>query len=204
MGRIEIDLFTTLDWVAQAPGGPDEDPDDDFAFGGWHAAFQDEAVGEMVRSRIATTDALLLGRKTYDAFAGFWPTQPDDFAGGIARQFNRIPKYVVSRSALELDWSGASQVGPDLAAAIAEIRNRHESTHVIGSIDFVQTLLAERLFDRLNLMINPITLGSGKKLFGRGTIPANLRLAEPALNTPTGTVILHYDLLDGIPATGEM
>ena len=84
MGRIEIDLFTTLDLVAQAPGGPDEDTEDGFAFGGWQAPLMDDAVGELIQGQIAETEALLLGRKTYDAFAGYWPLQADDFAGGIA------------------------------------------------------------------------------------------------------------------------
>ncbi|HET9658979.1 MAG TPA: dihydrofolate reductase family protein [Thermomicrobiales bacterium] len=204
MGRIEIDLFTTLDLVAQAPGGPDEDTEDGFEFGGWQAPLQDEVVGDLIRRGIQETDALLLGRKTYDIFAGYWPLQADDFAGGIAGRFNRISKYVASRGNLDLDWAGSSQIGPDIAAAVGEIRNRHEHTHVIGSLDFVQTLLSERLFDRLNLVVCPITLGSGKKVFGSGTVPSNLKLAEPAVSTPTGTVILHYELLDGIPATGDM
>lgn len=204
MGRIQIDLFTTLDLVAQAPGAPDEDPEDGFAFGGWQAPMMDEVVGEQVQQSIFTTDALLLGRKTYEAFAEYWPSKADDFAGGIAGLFNRIPKYVASRSNPRLEWTGSSLIGPDIAASIGEIRDRHENVHVIGSIDFVQTLLSERLFDQLKLIVYPITLGSGKKVFGNGTIPTNLKLAEPAVTTPTGAVILHYELLDGIPATGTM
>lgn len=204
MGRIQIDLFTTLDLVAQAPGGPDEDTEDGFAFGGWQAPLMDEAVGAQIMEGMATMDALLLGRKTYDVFAGYWPKKEDDFAGGIAGHFNRIPKYVASRSPMEIDWAGASQIGPDVATAVNELRERHEDVHVIGSLDFVQTLLAERLFDRLNLFVYPIVLGSGKKVFGSGTVPANLRLAEPAVSTQVGAVLLHYELMDGIPATGNM
>ena len=161
-------------------------------------------VGEMIRASIPKTDALLLGRKTYDIFSGYWPNYDDDFAGGIAEVFNRIPKYVASHGTPELTWAGSSLIGPDIAASIAEIRDRHENTHVIGSVDFVQTLLAEKLFDRLNLLVYPITLGSGKKVFGSGTVPSNLRLAEPAYSTPSGTVVLHYELAEGIPATGTM
>jgi dihydrofolate reductase len=204
MGHIEIDLFTTLDLVAQAPGGPDEDTEDGFAFGGWQAPLMDDVVGERVRAGIATMDALLLGRKTYDVFASYWPKKDDDFAGGIAGTFNRIPKYVASRGNLDLEWAGTSQLGPDIAAAVRELRDRHENIHVIGSLDFVQTLLSKRLFDRLNLFVYPIVLGSGKKVFGSGTVPANLRLAEPAVSTPVGAVLLHYELADGVPATGDM
>jgi dihydrofolate reductase len=204
VGRIEIDLFATLDLVAQAPGGPDEDPEGGFKFGGWQAPFPDDVVGEQIVAGIAAMDALLLGRKTYDIFAGYWPRQEDGFANGIAGQLNRVPKYVASRSKLNLAWAGSSQIGPDIATAVRDIRDRHENVHVIGSLDFVQTLLAERLFNRLNLFVYPIVLGSGKKVFSRGTVPSNLTLAEPAFSSPAGTVVLHYELAEGVPATGDM
>jgi len=204
MGRIEIDLFATLDLVAQAPGSPQEDPEGGFKFGGWQAPFADDVVGEQIVAGIAAMDALLLGRKTYDIFAGYWPRKEDAFANGIAGKLNRVPKYVASRSRLNLEWAGSSQVGPDIATAVREIRDRHENVHVIGSLNFVQTLLSERLFDRLNLFVYPIVLGSGKKVFGSGTIPSNLTLAEPALSSPAGTVVLHYELAEGVPLTGDM
>ena len=204
MGRIEIDLFTTLDLVAQAPGGPEEDQEGGFQFGGWQAPFMDDVVGERIQTGIAAMDALLLGRKTYDIFANYWPLQEDDFAGGIAGTFNRIPKYVASRHEMELAWAGTSQLGPDIATAVRELRDRHENIHVIGSLDFVQTLLSEKLFDRLNLFVYPILLGSGKKVFSGGAVPSNLTLAEPAFSTSTGTVVLRYQLEEGVPATGDM
>ncbi|MCC6945654.1 MAG: dihydrofolate reductase family protein [Thermomicrobiales bacterium] len=204
MGSIEIDLFASLDLVAQAPGGPEEDLEGGFKFGGWQATHPDDLVFEQVRAGIANMDALLLGRKTYDIFAGYWPRQEDDFAGGIAGKLNSVPKYVASRNKLNLTWAGSSQVGPDIATAIREIRDRHESVHVIGSLDFVQTLLSEKLFDRLNLFVYPIVLGSGKKVFSSGAVPSNLTLAEPAISSPAGTVLLHYELAAGVPATGDM
>ena len=204
MGRIEIDLFTSLDLVAQAPGSQEEDPEGGFAFGGWQAPFRDDMVEERIQAGVAAMDALLLGRKTYDIFAGYWPLQEDDFAGGIAGKFNRIPKYVASRSSLDLRWAESSQVGPDTAIAVRELRDRHENIHVVGSLDFVQTLFSEKLFDRLNLFVYPILLGSGKKVFSGGAVPSNLALSEPALSTSTGTVVLHYELGEGIPATGDM
>ena len=204
MGRIEIDLFTSLDLVAQAPGGREEDREGGFEFGGWQAPFQDNVGGERIAAGIAAMDALLLGRKTYDIFAEYWPRKEDDFANGIAGNLNRIPKYVASRSRLDLGWAGSSQIGPDIATAVREIRDRHENVHVIGSLDFVQTLLSERLFDRLNLIVYPIILGAGKKVFGSGTVPSNLTLAEPAFSSPTGAVLLRYELAAGVPATGNM
>jgi dihydrofolate reductase len=204
LGRIQIDLFTSLDFVAQAPGGVDEDTEGGFRFGGWQAPFEDESVGQQIVDGIQAMDALLLGRKTYDIFARYWPTKTDDFAFGIASQLNRIPKYVVSHSNLDITWAGTAQLGPDVAAEVQALRDRHENIHVIGSLNFVQTLLREKLFDRLNLYVYPILLGEGKKVFAGGAIPSNLRLAEPAVSTPTGTVILHYELGEGEPATGNM
>ncbi|HMK12163.1 MAG TPA: dihydrofolate reductase family protein [Acidimicrobiales bacterium] len=200
MGLIQIDLFTTLDGVAQAPGGPDEDTEGSFAFGGWQAPLVDDVDGEQVREGIAELDALLLGRKTYDIFAGFWPHQTDE----IAQAFNKVPKYVASRGNPTLEWDGSSLLGPEVAQAVREVRDRHENVHVIGSLDFVQTLLTEGLFDRLNLWVYPIVLGSGKKAFAGGTVPTNLTLLEPAATSPKGALRLRYALAGGTPGTGNM
>lgn len=200
MGRIHIDLFMTLDGVAQAPGGPEEDPEGGFRFGGWQAPLIDEVSGQQVMSGLEGLDALLLGRKTYDIFAAYWPHQQ----GEIADPFNRVPKYVASRSAPELTWAGSKLLGPDLAAAVREVRDRHENVHVIGSIDLVQTLLAEQLFDELTLWVHPVVLGSGKRVFPEGAKPANVTLIEPADTSPSGIVRLRYAPAEGPPATGDM
>jgi len=204
VGLIHIDLFTTLDGVAQAPGGPDEDAESGFRFGGWQAPLFDDVVGEQIDAGLADLDALLLGRKTYDIFAAFWPHQEDGVDPGIAALFNRVPKYVASRSEPALDWSNSTLLGPDLASAVREVRDHHERVHVIGSLDLVQTLLAERLFDQLNLWVYPLTLGAGKRVFADGTVPASLRLVEPAATSLNGAVLLRYALADGPPATGDM
>ena len=112
MGLIHIDLFTTLDGVAQAPGGPEEDTEGGFAFGGWQAPLSDALVGEQVVAGMEGLDALLLGRRTYDIFAGFWPGQDEGVDGGIARLFNAVPKYVASRGTPTLDWAHSSLLGP--------------------------------------------------------------------------------------------
>jgi dihydrofolate reductase len=200
MGLIHIDLFTTLDGVAQAPGGPEEDIEDGFEFGGWQAPLIDDVVGEQVGAGIASLDALLLGRKTYDIFAAYWPHQNDQ----IGQVFNRVPKYVASRGNPTLGWDDSSLLGPDLASAVREVRDRHEHVHVIGSLDFVHTLMAERLFDELTLWVYPIVLGNGKKVFEDGAVPSNLTLAEPAVTSPRGAVMLRYALAPGTPATGDM
>ncbi|MFE4082271.1 dihydrofolate reductase family protein [Paenarthrobacter sp. YIM B13468] len=200
MGLIHIDLFTTLDGVAQAPGGPEEDPEGGFEFGGWQAPLFDDAVGEQVESGMVGMDALLLGRRTYDIFASYWPHQDN----GIAQLFNRIPKYVTSRQSLNLEWGGSSQLGPDVVASLRELRNKHENIHVIGSLDFVQTLFAERLFNQLNLWVYPILLGRLKKVFADGVVPTSLQLIEPVVASPKGAVMQRYALVEGTPGVGDM
>src|SRR5689334_18238080 len=199
MGRIHLELFATLDLVGQAPGGPEEDPVD-FPYGGWQAPLMDDVTGAQVLAAYEGTDALLLGRRTYDIFAGYWPHQEGD----IADLFNRVPKYVASRGTPELDWAGTSQLGPDLAASVREIRDRHEQIRVVGSLNLVQTLLREKLFDQLDLWVHPIFLGVGKKVFDDGVVPSNLTLLEPPVVGGQGTVLLRYGLADGVPGTGSM
>ena len=203
-GRIHIDHFTTLDGVAQAPGGPDEDTDAGFAFGGWQAPLFDDTVGIQVDAGIQAMDALLLGRRTYDIFAGYWPHQLDGPEAGIARKFDAIPKYVASRGTPELTWRDSHLLGSDLAAEIAALRDRHREIHVIGSIDFARTLVAEGLFDQLNLWVYPIVLGAGKRLFPDDGPPAALEPlgAEPA--SEKGAVLLRYGFTGSVPATGDM
>ncbi|MEU6224781.1 dihydrofolate reductase family protein [Streptomyces sp. NPDC047042] len=202
MGLIHIEMFTSLDLVGQAPGGPEEDPAG-FPFGGWQVPLLDEFTGEQILAAYKGTDALLLGRRTYDLFADYWPHQSGE-DNEIAALFNSVPKYVASRGTPDLSWAGSTHLGPDLAAAVREIRDRHENVKVVGSLDLVQTLLREKLFDRLDLLVHPIVLGVGKKLFDGGEVPTNLTLVDPPAAGPKGTVYLRYGLADGIPATGDM
>lgn len=199
MGQIDIELFATLDLVGQAPGGPDEDPQG-FPFGGWQAPLIDEVSGAQVDTAYQGTDALLLGRRTYDIFAAHWPHQDDEFG----RLFNSIPKYVASRGTPELSWEGSTQLDEDLPTAVREIRDRHQQVKVVGSLNLVQTLLREKLFDRLDLWIHPIVLGVGKKVFDGGAVPTNVTLLEPPAASPSGIVHLRYGLADGVPQTGDM
>ncbi|MBN1091924.1 dihydrofolate reductase family protein [Blastococcus sp. TML/M2B] len=203
MGQIHIELFATLDLVGQAPGGPDEDPEG-FPFGGWQAPLLDEVSGAQIGAAYEGTDALLLGRRTYDIFASYWPHQSGGEDGEMAALFNGIPKYVASRGRPDLTWAGSSQLAPDLPAAVRELRDRHEQVTVVGSLDLVQTLLREKLFDRLDLWVHPIVLGVGKQVFGGGAVPTNLTLLEPPAAGTTGAVLLRYGLADGVPATGDM
>jgi dihydrofolate reductase len=203
MGLIHIELFATLDLVGQSPGGRDEDPVG-FPFGGWQAPLLDEVVGAQVGAAYEGTDALLLGRRTYEVFAAYWPYQEGGEDNEIATLFNSVPKYVASRGRPDLSWAGSTQLGPDLAGAVRGIRDRHDHVKVVGSLNLVQTLLREKLFDRLDLWVHPIVLGVGKKVFDGGAVPTNVTLLEPPVTGPKGTVYLRYGLADGTPGTGDM
>jgi dihydrofolate reductase len=202
MGLIHIEMFATLDLVGQSPGGPDEDPEG-FSFGGWQVPLLDEVSGAQVDAAYEGTDALLLGRRTYDIFAAYWPHQSGEDSD-FAELFNRVPKYVASRGTPDLSWAGSTHLGPDLPAAVREIRDRHKNVKVVGSLDLVQTLLREKLFDRLDLWVHPIVLGVGKKVFDGGEVPTNVTLLEPPAASPNGIVHLRYGLADGTPGTGDM
>ena len=203
-GRISIDHFTTLDGVAQAPGGPNEDTDGGFAFGGWQAPLLDDTVGSQVDEGIQVMDALLLGRRTYDIFAAYWPNQLDGPDAEIARKFDAIPKYVASRGTPELRWRGSRLLGSDLRAGLNTIREMHTEIHVIGSINFARTLVAEGLFDQLNLWVYPIVVGAGKRLFTDDGPPASLELFAATPASEKGAVLLRYGWKGAIPATGDM
>jgi dihydrofolate reductase len=201
VGRLIVTEYVTLDGVAQAPGQPDEDRDGGFTHGGWLAPFVDEATGATVFEQAKDMDALLLGRKTYEIFAGYWPKAPEEipFTGLL----NRVPKYVASRTLAEpLGWQGSTLVGGDLAAGVAEVKQRHDAVHVIGSLDLVQSLLRLGLVDRLNLWQLPVLLGSGKRVFAGGTVPTALRLTS-SVTFPTGALQLTYETA-GAPAYGNL
>src|SRR3954452_11690087 len=203
MGLIHIEMFATLDLVGQAPGGPDEDPVG-FSFGGWQAPLMDAVAGAQVAAAYEGTDALLLGRRTYDIFASYWPDQEGGEDNAIATRFNSVPKYVASRGRPDLSWAGSTQIGSGPPGTVAQIRDRHEHVKVVGSLNLVQTLLREKLFDRLDLLVHPVVLGVGKKVFDDGAVPTNITLLAPPVASPKGTVYLRYGLADGTPATGDM
>lgn len=202
-GRIVINLFTTLDGVAQGPGAVGEDTSGGFRFSGWQAGYPSSGMGAEVEKGMQQLDALLLGRRTYDTFAGYWPQHTEGPEGWIGRLFDRVPKYVATRDAdMALDWQGSTRVGGDLATEIARMRAEHREVHVIGSIDFVHSLLAEGLFDELKLWVYPILLGSGKKVFDDGALPSVLQLLAPPQSDAEGVTLLHYGRTDRVPEVG--
>ena len=201
MGQLIVTEFVTLDGVAQAPGGPEEDTASGFEFGGWQAPLIEEESGEVMFEKAKGMDALLLGRTTYDIFAGYWPTAPEEipFTGLL----NRVPKYVASRTLSDpLSWQGATVLQGDVAEAVVELKDRHESVHVIGSLGLLQTLLDARLVDRVELWIYPIVLGTGKRVFETGVAPTQFEVIE-SVTYPRGSVNLALSY-QGTPTTGDM
>ena len=201
MGKLIVTEFVTLDGVAQAPGAPDEDREEGFPHGGWQAPLLDQESGGVMFEQARRMDALLLGRRTYEIFAGYWPTAPEEmpFTGLL----NGVPKYVASRTMTgPLAWQGSTLVAEDLADGVTALKERHDEVHVIGSLDLVQSLLRLRLVDRLNLWLYPLLLGRGKQVFAEGTVPTALRLTE-SVTYPNGTLQLAYETA-GVPTYGNL
>lgn len=177
--------FISLDGVIQAPGGPDEDTSDNFKYGGWTVPFADEFSGKVMVEQMAGEYDLLLGRKTYDIFAGFWPEHTNDWP-----QVNKITKYAVSRTLTKPAWENTVILKD--GTAIKELKDSDgPALQVYGSSDLMQTLLKLGLVDELWLKIFPVTLGDGKRLFGKGTIPATFDLFESKIS-PKGVIVASY------------
>ncbi len=189
MRKIIVQEFISLDGVMQAPGGPEEDKTDGFKYGGWTAPYfyeADEEAGTFMQKNMSPTD-LLLGRKTYDIFAAYWPAHADNWPG-----INDVTKYVVSHHPVELTWINSKQITGDVVAGIRKLKDGKGSVlKVIGSGHLAQTLFEHDLVDELWLMIFPVTLGTGKRLFGEGTIPAAFMLAE-SLITSNGVIFANF------------
>ncbi|NEC69707.1 dihydrofolate reductase family protein [Streptomyces sp. SID9727] len=190
MRKIIVSTFLTLDGVMQAPGGPDEDPESGFAHGGWQKPTFDEGVGEAIAGWYEDTDAMLLGRKTYDIFASYWPTaDPDD---PFTERMNSMHKYVASRTLSSVDWRNSTLLTGDTAEAVRRLKaTEGRNINVVGSGDLAQTLMREDLVDEYRLTIHPVILGTGKRLFADGAVPTAL---EPVSVTGTkgGTVLAVY------------
>ena len=188
MRTLIVQTFLTLDGVMQAPGGPGEDEDGGFAYGGWSVNYWDDQMGQVMGE--ATTSrpfAMVLGRRTYDIMAAYWPTAPEEEG---AKVFNDATKYVASRSRPDLEaWSNSVLLEGDAAGALAA-RKREDGPElqVHGSANLIQTLLRHNLVDEFRLWVFPLVIGSGKRLFADGTVPAGLRLADSKVSS-TGVVM---------------
>ena len=193
MARIVVSEFLTLDGVYQGPGGPEEDTSGSFDKGGWATELDDgqDNDSSVVLDSFEHTDGLLLGRRTYDIFAKFWPNVPPDEPYG--KFMNRFRKYIVSTTLTEpLSWANSTLISRDVAAAVQKLRDEPGGDiQVIGSGELVQTLIANDLVDSYRLMVYPVVLGTGKKLFRDGA-EANLRLVD-SYATKAGTLILTFE-----------
>lgn len=197
--KLTVQTFLTLDGVMQAPGGPEEDPSGAFTHGGWQAPFEDPAAEEFVLGLNARASAFLLGRRTFDIFRGFWPDQVDP-ANPIATAINSLPKYVVSNSLREAGatWRGehpdtARLVAGDVVAAVKALKDEPgDELQVWGSGNLLQTLLQHGLVDRFRLMTFPVVLGSGRRLFNDGILPATMRPVDVTV-TDRGIVLGTYE-----------
>lgn len=191
MRKLVVLSFISLDGVMQAPGGPEEDTDGDFKYGGWTFPYFDEAAGAEMGRQMDMPFELLLGRKTYDIFASYWPKQPDDTPP--AGPFNKTIKYVVSDSPIELSWKNSVLItGKDVAGQLKDLKKKDgPMLQVHGSGNLIQTLLKNDLVDELWLKIFPVTLGNGKKLFEEGTIPAAFEMTYSKI-MPTGVIFANY------------
>jgi dihydrofolate reductase len=187
MPRIIVNAFLTLDGVMQAPGGPDEDTENGFTHGGWQAPYTDDVMGRLITEGFADADGFLLGRKTYDIFAGYWPKFPDP-DHPIASALNSRPKYVLSRSVDHVDWNNARLIRGDTVAEVRKLRDAPGQTlHTWGSTDMLQTLMQHDLIDEYRLFVFPLVLGAGKRLFGSGTVPLALTQVESVTSSKGAT-----------------
>ncbi|HTX69775.1 MAG TPA: dihydrofolate reductase family protein [Thermoleophilia bacterium] len=189
--KLTATTFITLDGVMQAPGGPDEDRRGGFEHGGWSFPYADEEGGRHVVTWFERADAFLLGRRTYEIFASYWPrmTDPDD---PIASRLNGLPKYVASRTLTSVDWDGAQLLEGDVVEAVRRLKEQPgRELQVHGSGDLLQTLMEADLVDEHRLSICPVVTGGGRRLFREGTPPRAFRL-EATTMTPAGVVIASY------------
>jgi dihydrofolate reductase len=205
MRKLITAAFVTLDGIMQAPGGRQEDPSDGFRYGGWVVPFADPAFARGTAENFGRPFDLVLGHRTYDMWAGYWPKIDADSADGtaeIANAFNRARKHVAARSRPELPWQNSQWLGKDAAAAVARLKEGNGPDLLTqGSGDFVQALLAADLVDELRLLTFPVTLGTGKRLWGEGVRPAAFRMTRSQV-TPGGVIIAAYER-DGEVRTGS-
>lgn len=194
MRKIITVEFISLDGVIQAPGGPKEDTSGSFKFGGWLAPFFDEDLGEALTLSYGRPYDLLLGRKTYDIFAAYWPhiKADNEMDQKFADEFNACTKFVATHSPESLNWQNSHWLGDDIVSGITKLKNASDKNLlVVGSSDLAHTLLANDLVDEMHLYIAPIILGKGKRLFNESSKPRSLKLNRSVISK-TGVLLMHY------------
>jgi dihydrofolate reductase len=186
----------TLDGVMQAPGGPEEDPSNGFTHGGWAMPFVDDAANQVIGEIIAGEFDMLLGRRTYEIFASYWPNQGNN---PIGKAFNQATKYVVTRSLDRLDWKKSRRIDGDVMEEVRRLKaSDGPALHIWGSSQLLQTLIAADLVDEYRIWIFPVVLGEGKRLFENGVPPRGLTLVETR-STPSGVLVNAYHPAGPLP-----
>ncbi|MEV6194539.1 dihydrofolate reductase family protein [Streptomyces sp. NPDC051920] len=201
MGKLTLTAFVSIDGVHQAPGGPEEDRSGGFDQGGWSVPFGDDDFGRFVVDNFSHVDAFLLGRRTYEIFAGYWPkmTDPSD---PIASKLNALPKYVASSTLTDPAWEGTTVISGDLGKEVTALKERTEGEiQIHGSAVLSQSLLALGLIDVLHLMTFPVVLGEGRRLFADGAAPTAFRRTGGTI-TGSGVAINSYER-EGRPTYGS-
>ena len=203
MRKIIAPVFVSLDGVMQAPGGPEEDTSSGFAHGGWLVPHFDDDLGSAVGETFDADFDLLLGRRTYDIFAAHWPeaakSSPDRGDRALGARFNQVTKYVATHRPESLHWENTKALGADVVASLRELKQGNGSDLVVqGSSELLQTLLAADLVDEFRLMIFPVLLGRGKRLFGSGTIPLAFKVTR-SHTSASGVVIATYARAGSLP-----
>jgi dihydrofolate reductase len=189
MRKLVVNTFVSLDGIMQAPGGPEEDPTGGFELGGWSVPHWDDQMAQNMGEFMGKPFDLVLGRKTYEIFAAHWPHTDEPGAA----ELNRATKYVASRTVKNLEWENSQLLEGDVAEAVARIKREDgPELQVHGSSDLIQTLHRHGLVDQYRMMIFPVVLGTGKRLFGEGAAPATLRLVD-SQPTSTGVVMATYE-----------
>lgn len=188
MRKVIVLEFVTLDGVIQAGGGPEEDTSGGFAYGGWQVPYSDNVLGTVMNKQMNLPFDLLLGRKTFEIWARYWPQHADIWPG-----VNPATKYVASNTMTSHEWQPSVFLGGDIAEKITKLKQgQGPNLHVYGSANLVQTLMKHDLVDEFWLKIYPLTLGSGKRLFTDGTIPAAFKVTESQVS-PNGIIIVNYE-----------
>ncbi|MFL5734131.1 MAG: dihydrofolate reductase family protein [Chloroflexia bacterium] len=189
MRKIVTSTFVTLDGIMQAPGGPGEDDSGGFKWGGWSVNYWDDMMAQVMGETLGRQPELLLGRKTYEIFAGYWPNAKDEPG---ADNLNNANKYVVSRTLDKVDWQNSTLIKGDVVKEITRLKELDgPELQVHGSSNLIQTLLKHNLIDEMQLLIYPVVIGTGKRLFGEGTNPSSFKLVDSKTSS-SGVIIAKY------------
>ncbi|MEV6040116.1 dihydrofolate reductase family protein [Nonomuraea sp. NPDC052116] len=198
--KLVVSTFLSLDGIMQGPGGPGEDDSNDFPHGGWLPPYVDEGFGRIMGEQLERADGMLLGRRSYDILSSYWPDVPDEEGGA---KINGMPKYVTTRTPMTAEWRNTQVLVGEAAETVAELKKSTDGEILVqGSSDLLRTLQRAELIDEYRLLVFPVILGEGKRLFAEGTAPAGLKLTGSTA-TDAGVVYVTYEWA-GKPSYGAV